>query len=65
MTERLESINPATEAAFARFPAATPDEIKAANAEADAVQQGWRPATFCASRLAAGDSAGRSRRNRT
>ncbi len=46
MTDWLESINPATEAVLARFPAATPDEIEAAIAEADAAQRAWRLTSF-------------------
>jgi acyl-CoA reductase-like NAD-dependent aldehyde dehydrogenase len=46
MTKRLESINPATEAVLASFPAATPDEIEAAIAEADAAQRAWRRTSF-------------------
>lgn len=46
MTAWLESINPATEAVLGRFPAATPDEVEAAIAEADAAQRDWRHATF-------------------
>ena len=46
MTDQLESINPATEEVLARFPAATPDEIETAIAEADAAQRAWRRTSF-------------------
>ncbi len=46
MTDLLESINPATEAVLARFPASTPDEIETAIAEAEAAQQTWRRTSF-------------------
>jgi succinate-semialdehyde dehydrogenase/glutarate-semialdehyde dehydrogenase len=46
MTDHLESINPATEAVLARFPASTPDEIEAAIAGADAAQHTWRRTSF-------------------
>jgi succinate-semialdehyde dehydrogenase / glutarate-semialdehyde dehydrogenase len=46
MTDWLESINPATEAVLGRFPAATPDEVEAAIAEADAAQRVWRRAPW-------------------
>ncbi|MGZ6340270.1 MAG: NAD-dependent succinate-semialdehyde dehydrogenase [Candidatus Limnocylindrales bacterium] len=46
MTDQLESINPATEEVLARFPAATPDEIETALAEADGAQRAWRRTSF-------------------
>ncbi len=46
MTERLESIDPATEALLASFPAATPDEVETAIAGADAAQRAWRSTSF-------------------
>jgi len=46
MTNELESINPATEEILARFTAATPDEVEAAIAAADAAQRAWRRTSF-------------------
>lgn len=46
MTDQLESINPATGEVLARFPAATPDEVETAVAEADAAQRAWRLTSF-------------------
>lgn len=46
MTDQLESINPATGAILARYPATTPDEVEAAIAGADAAQRAWRRRSF-------------------
>jgi succinate-semialdehyde dehydrogenase/glutarate-semialdehyde dehydrogenase len=46
MGDWLEAVNPATGELLERLPAATPDEVEAAIAGADAAQRSWRTTSF-------------------